>query len=154
MHCPECGCVIKDDKPRSNPQHRRFFGMIAAAYHQWPEQFKEFQPLDAEHLRAWLLIKAGHRHVEHVDVNVEQLSNRELALMKRAYESPVRVRRAKKVYRFWRIYQGIAVVLEPLSVSFDEMAHDKACKIMNEVDDIVCSVLQIDDTNKLLDRAA
>ena len=157
MHCPDCGCVIKEHKPRSNPQHRRFFGMIAAAYHQWPEQFQEFQPLDVEHLRAWLLVKAGHRHVEHVGVNVQKLSTREIALMKRAFESPVRVKRAKKVYRFWRIYRGIAVVLEPLSVSFDEMPHQKACEIMHEVEELVCNVLGIESCDQLLkekERAA
>jgi hypothetical protein len=77
--------------------------------------------------------------------------------MKRAYESPVRVKRAKKVYRFWRIYRGIAVVLEPLSVSFDEMPHQKACEIMHEVEELVCNILGIENCDQLLkekERAA
>ena len=64
--CPECGAVL--DRPaRSSRHHRRLFGLITAAFHNWPENC-EFQPESAEHLRAWLLVKAGHRETREIPV--------------------------------------------------------------------------------------
>ena len=64
MKCPQCGHVADS---RSTPDHRRFFARIHAAFHHWPEAH-EFQPDDAEHLRAWLLCKAGYRDVTTIPV--------------------------------------------------------------------------------------
>ncbi len=55
--CPTCGGPHK--KRRSPEHHARFFAVIAAAYHHWPDAH-DFQPANAEHLRAWLLCKAKH----------------------------------------------------------------------------------------------
>lgn len=167
MHCPECGHVFdmgflkglydelcktfSIDKSRSVKQHNRFFSMIDKAFNQWPEQY-EFQPLDKEHLRAWLLCKAGHRHIESVDVNVLALSPKEQQLMRMAYETPFRRSKGKKktkLYRFWHIHRGHAFVIEPKSQSFEEMDHDDACKIMRAVDELVCDVLGIGETEEL-----
>ena len=54
-------------KQRSAPHHRMFFALINTAFHNWPETY-EFQPDNAEHLRAWLEIKAEHREVLHFEV--------------------------------------------------------------------------------------
>lgn len=59
-HCEHCGSVR--GKPRSLPQHRRFFSLIRAAYAQWPEHH-DFLPDSEEHLRKWLLVKADYREV-------------------------------------------------------------------------------------------
>lgn len=53
--CPHCG----QSEKRSSPDHRRLFKLIAVAFHHWPESFEEFSPDSAEHLRAWLICKAG-----------------------------------------------------------------------------------------------
>lgn len=63
--CPHCGSMLT--KARSSPMHRRFFALIAAAFSHWPEH-AEFQPEDAEHLRAWLLCKANWRESREVPV--------------------------------------------------------------------------------------
>lgn len=55
--CPHCGCELI--RARSHRHHRLFFAVIDAAYENWPEQC-EFQPTSAEHLRSWLLVKAGY----------------------------------------------------------------------------------------------
>jgi hypothetical protein len=44
------------------------FGVIAEAWRQWPESHA-FQPEDAEHLRAYLFVKA--RHFDPVDIKVK-----------------------------------------------------------------------------------
>lgn len=46
--------------PRSTPAHRMFFGVIAAATQHWPHGAEPEPDGDAELLRAWLLIRAGH----------------------------------------------------------------------------------------------
>lgn len=59
-HCPSCGHVFeeRESKRRSVPQHRRYFGIIKAAFLHWPAAHA-FQPRDAEHLRKWLQVRAG-----------------------------------------------------------------------------------------------
>jgi hypothetical protein len=51
------------NKQRSTAQHRRFFGLVKAAYDQWPENH-QFDPDNEDHLRAWLLVKAKHRTIK------------------------------------------------------------------------------------------
>lgn len=65
MKCPCCAFEM-NAKRRSVPDHRRFFALIRAASMHWPETHS-FQPsgatahAKAEHLRKFLLVKAGHR---------------------------------------------------------------------------------------------
>jgi hypothetical protein len=168
MNCPECGSVYTvvqkkqiydhlrrffgaEDQPRSVEQHRRFFGMIRKAHEQWPDQH-DFQALNAEHLRAWLLCMVGHHHVETVQIDVTKLSEFEVALMRAAYESPYRASKKKVLYRFWRIRNGHAYVISPLSIAFEECKHEDVCKVMRQVDELVCEILGIEDTELLFDK--
>ena len=48
------------DLPRSGKDHCTFFRVIDLVFHNWPAEKAEFDPRDSEHLRAWLLAKAGH----------------------------------------------------------------------------------------------
>ena len=61
--CPTCGTPLKHH--RSDVAHRHFFAIINEAWKQWPES-AQFQPEDAEHLRAYLLVKA--KHCDRLDV--------------------------------------------------------------------------------------
>lgn len=54
-------------QPRSPAHHRRTFALINAAYENWPDTHA-FQPDSAEHLRAWLVIEAGHGKREYFRV--------------------------------------------------------------------------------------
>jgi hypothetical protein len=45
---------------RSMPAHRLFFACVAAAAEHWPDGVEPEPEGDAELLRAWLLIRAGH----------------------------------------------------------------------------------------------
>ena len=54
--CPACG---ETKTRRGDAHHRLFFAVIAKAWDSWPESAK-FQPETPEHLRSYLLIKAGH----------------------------------------------------------------------------------------------
>lgn len=85
-HCPHCGCDLPttgamggDQRTRSNhssrlfsrsdEEHNLLFGVIALAFHNWPERHR-FRPDDAEHLRAWLAIEAKHCEILDVPGNV------------------------------------------------------------------------------------
>jgi hypothetical protein len=57
-YCPHCGVwLVKPRRPRA---HRFFFAIIRAAYDNWPEAHPEFQPVDEDQLRAWLLCRTKH----------------------------------------------------------------------------------------------
>lgn len=57
--CPACSYEWRgDQKRRSIPQHRRYFGMIRAAYENWPEGHP-LKPIDAEQVRWYLQLRAG-----------------------------------------------------------------------------------------------
>lgn len=61
--CACCGCDVDgNDKPRSLPQLRRFFALIRAAHHHWPETC-EHQFSSDEELRKYLTMAAGWRDV-------------------------------------------------------------------------------------------
>lgn len=61
--CPSCGCDITgNDKPRSLPQLRRYFSMIRAAYHHWPET-SDVTFSSEEECRKHLQMRAGWREV-------------------------------------------------------------------------------------------
>lgn len=67
--CPDCGCALGvSGKARSLPQLRRFFAVLRAMYRHWPDA-AAFRPESEEHLRKYVLCKAGHR--DHTDIPVE-----------------------------------------------------------------------------------
>ncbi len=62
--CPVCGfhATPRKGRARSLPQHRRYFSLMHAVLHHWPETH-ERQFSDIHELRAWLQMKAGWRDV-------------------------------------------------------------------------------------------
>ena len=60
VECPFCSATFTPrKKARSSPHHRRFFGIIRAAFEAWPETHSE-QPKTALELRKWLVARAGY----------------------------------------------------------------------------------------------
>jgi len=69
--CPHCGCSSDPAKrPRSVAQLRRFFAVLRAMANHWPEGH-EFQPESQEHLRKWIICRAGPEFRESVDIPLE-----------------------------------------------------------------------------------
>lgn len=56
--CPHCGCELV--KPRSPKHHKMFFAFIDDACENWPLDHPDFQPMNSEQLRAWLLCQTVH----------------------------------------------------------------------------------------------
>lgn len=130
-HCPDCGCELKPAKgrkPRSVPQHRRYFALIRAAYYHWPEAH-EFRPQSEEHLRKWLQAKVGHRIVETVDtagMSPEQASSAIASQVRKA--GPFAFHSAVGT-RFY------SVVSE--SIDFDTLPHLKACALFDDIAELI-----------------
>ncbi|HXF55668.1 MAG TPA: hypothetical protein VNK52_16260 [Hyphomicrobiaceae bacterium] len=51
-------CPYRPDRPRSLPQHNRFFKLVDALYLHYPEDHW-FRPRNRDHLRYWLTMLAG-----------------------------------------------------------------------------------------------
>jgi len=64
--CDKCGQKLQH--PRNEARHKLFFAVLKPAFDQWPEQY-EFQPENEEHLRAWLLTKAGHNTADNIETH-------------------------------------------------------------------------------------
>ena len=131
--CPHCGCDVANakGKPRSLEQHRRFFGMIAAAFHHWPDSH-EFQPSNSEHLRAWLLCKAGYRDVVTVPVESDRPAVIKLAML--AVEGALR---AARTHAFVRLHGSSLVVFTAKSISFHALPHGEFQSVNDAVQEII-----------------
>ena len=139
MTCPHCS-------KRSSPQHRRFFGVIKAAFEHWPVQFGEFQPECSEHLRAWLLTKSGHRNVHEIEMS-EQVTDKTYLLL----ES---VMRAAGAYGWIREYKGKVYVMSAKSIAHNKLGHKDACRVFEAVEAEICDILGIESCDQLLDEQA
>lgn len=130
--CPHCGCDIetapKRGKPRSVPQHRRYFAMIREAYHHWPDGH-QFRPLSEEHLRKWLQAKAGHRVVDTIETDgmtPAQSVAVIAAAMKRA--GP---------FAFVSATETKLHVVTSESIDFDTLPHLAACALFDDVAEVI-----------------
>lgn len=131
--CPNCGEGIYPNAHaiRSLSQHRRFFGMIAAAFHHWPDGH-EFQPSSSEHLRAWLLCKAGYRDVVTVPVESDRPAVIKLAML--AVEGALR---AARTHAFVRLHGSSLVVFTAKSISFHALPHGEFQSVNDAVQEII-----------------
>lgn len=115
-------------KPRSYDQHKRFFAVIAAVYDQWPEQHP-FQPDSAEHLRAWLLVRAKHCVINtfHLTGNTEELARVVMIITATMLKK-----------HSWAKSEGTKLhVCVPLSIDYKTVTHQQFCKINDAVDEII-----------------
>lgn len=139
MSCPYCG----GDKPRSLPQHRRFFGLIAAVYGQWPE-LHDFQPDSPEHLRAWLLVKAGYRRSTYIDS----------AGLDHSALVPVLTAgmRAAGTYAWLVEHHGRLAIVAPRTIRFEALGHKAFCSLERAVEDVIYAETGIDPGRALEER--
>ncbi len=121
------------EKPRSLDQHKRFFGVIRALFNQWPEAHG-FQPDNEEHLRAYVLVKSGHRSVKSFYVlNDEEASD---------FARLLPMVTAVMLNRYcWAWAQGDELrVAAPLTTNFKDMSHKEACAVYDKADEFIRSI--------------
>lgn len=133
QQCPECGCLfrirVRNKKDRSTPQHRRFFGLITAAFKHWPDG-SEFKPRDPEHLRAWLLCKVDYCDVAQT-IRCETTNPTMLVSILKASFA------AAKANAFVEADDNRVRVIVPRSVSFEKLSHLAACVVMDLVEQVI-----------------
>ena len=132
-------------KPRSYDQHKRFFAMIAAVYHQWPEMHA-FQAENEEHLRAWLLVKAKHCTIKTFYLSGD---TDELARL-------VPIITATMLHKHsWCRSDGNSLhVCVPNSINYETVKHKEFCAINDAVDEIIRAETGIDPEALLREKAA
>ena len=140
--CGHCGCEQTEchhcGKPlsnRSESDHRRFFALIRAAFQNWPEQH-EFQPDDAEHLRAWLLCKAGYRNVTTIPIEDDTTD----AMMKLVMLTVEAAIKAAKSHAFPRVHGHAIYVFTAKSIAFATLPQ----KAFNEVREAVTEIIELE----------
>ncbi len=130
-HCPHCGVDLeppKRSKPRSVPQHRRFFAMVNAAFDHWPESHR-FKPVTADRLRKWLCAKAGYATVKTVDTNGMTTHEAVIAIAAElATADPV---------HFTSASLGKFYVVQSKSIDFDTLPHLQACAVFDAVAEVI-----------------
>lgn len=135
-HCPECGCEIGAKKRRSVPDHRRLFALIKQAFDNWPEGH-EFTPENPEHLRAWLVCKAGWREATAYDLG----ERADAAVVALALEAGIK---AAKGTGFVRVVGRSVAVITPKSMDFRAMGQAEFGLLRDAITDIIKAETGID----------
>ena len=138
--CPHCGGMLA--KVRSAPHHRRFFALINAAFHQWREGH-EFTPEDPEHLRAWLLCRAGYRQSREVPVAYSDGNPALAKLTAIAVEAALKEAGA---YAFIRPHPdgGSIAVYRAKSIKWSELPQKDFAPLAEAVEQIIEAELGVD----------
>lgn len=143
MKCKWCGCEQDDKaKPRSLEQLRRFFAVLRAMYSHWPES-AEFKPDSEEHLRKWVLIKAGHR--ETTDVPVAWAEDQP-GLTKLAALSIEGALKAAGAFAFIRPHPegGLVRVFKAKSIAFDKLGQAEFNALNDQVEVVYAAETGLD----------
>ena len=131
-NCKHCGGDLEPTgKVRSPEQHRRFFGLVRAAYNHWPET-AEFRPESEEHLRKWLTAAAGYR--DHTDIAAPYAEDEPAVtkLISLTIEASVR---ASGGFAFVRPHPegGMVRVYKPKSIAFHKMGPSEFGELCDDV---------------------
>ena len=130
MNCPHCGVELEKPrgKPRSVPQHRRFFALVRAAHSHWPDTHR-FRPMSEEHLRKWLQAKSGYANIRTVDTAGMDTQSAIVAVAAQlAAADPM---------HFTSVVGARFHVIESKSIDFDALPHLAACALFDAVADTI-----------------
>lgn len=129
-HCPACGYSPEPTKrkPRSVPQHRRYFALIRAAFYHWPETHA-FKPMSEEHLRKWLQAKAGHRVIDTIDTAGMSPEQATASISRQVAKAGPFAFHSAVGTRFYSITSE--------SIDFDTLPHLAACALFDSVAEVI-----------------
>jgi hypothetical protein len=152
-HCPNCGTVIGGNS-RSIQDHRRFFGLIRAAFHQWSESHA-FQPTSEEQLRAWALIQAGWTDVATVEIPASYSeSETARAAFRAAIDGAVRALDGPSGYHELRIGDASLSIVTPRSLRFDVVGQREFGRVREAVEGVIEGALGVPAEQLLREKAA
>jgi hypothetical protein len=119
-------------KVRSPADHRRFFGVIRAAYLHWPENHP-WQPEDPEHLRAWLLCRAGYKSVTEIPCPPDSPP----AVAKLATLAAEAAIKAAKTFGFVRPQGDALYVFAPKSLAWESLGQKEFSQVRESVEEVI-----------------
>lgn len=122
--CKTCGQPLKG---RSNPDHRRLFALIQAAYDQWPET-AHFQPVNAEHLRSWLICSAGPDWRNVVTHDVSDLDSEARMLLLKVI---------KDEHTHAGVKGDLIYKVTPKSMRFDKMSQGEFGALREAIEEVI-----------------
>lgn len=125
--CPHCGVELDakpKSKPRSVPQHKRYFALCRAAHSHWPENHR-FKPTTDEHLRKYLQAKAGYHNIQTIDTAGMDATQAIVAVAAalKAADQPC----------FPSVVGPKFHVVSSKSINFDTLPHLAACALFDAV---------------------
>lgn len=145
--CPHCGGSLESG--RSSPDHRRLFGLIRAAFDHWPPDY-DFQPMNSEHLRAWLTAKAGHREGTFIEMP-DNPSPEVRDMFMKAVEATIAAVHGKG---FPVPYKGGICVVTAKSIAWHKLGQREFGKLRDDITDIIEAVIGCKADDLLRERAA
>ncbi len=149
--CPECGCII--DKGRSAQDHRRFFGLIRAAYNQWNESHA-FKPSSEEQLRAWALVQAGWTNVATVEIPASYEAGEGRAIFRSAVEGACRAIDGPGGYHELRVNDAALQIVTARTIRWSEVGQREFGRIRDGVEAAIEGALNVTAEQLLRERAA
>lgn len=131
---------VKITQPRSNPHNNFFFAFLREVFEAWPSTHA-FQPRDyQDHLRAWLLVRAGFMESIEVDWPENKMQAVQAATMLKAV-----VARFSKGKPFWVKIVGLKVVAAwPLSIAFENMDEEEFKRVTTIIFSVVYAECGVD----------
>ena len=120
---------------------RRFFGIVRAAWLQWPHT-AEYQADSPEELRYWLLTKVGYRTakpIPHKGLEPDVVTAIATAVL-----------RASDKTSFPAVHNGQLYILTPKSIKKAKSKHKELVGVFESVEHLVCNILQIESCDQLL----
>lgn len=125
--CPTCGHTKRS--PRSIDQHRRYFGVVKAAFHHWPETH-EVQFSSEEECRKFLQMRAGRREVA-ARIPLAGIRKEHAVMLAEASI------RAAGAYARPVIHGTELVIWKPKSIAFEALGHLEFCELNTAIDEIL-----------------
>ena len=151
-HCPDCGAVF--GKGRSLQDHRRLFGLLRAAFDQWPEAHV-FRPRDPEHLRAYLLVQAQHTDVASIPFPEDCGENAAVkTLFRLAVEATGAALERKAGFVDYRVSSSGVEVVTPRSIDFRTIGQKEFGPIREAVESLIEEAIGVPAVQLLRARAA
>lgn len=130
--CPTCGAPARQ---RSDVAHKFVFKAIAKAFENWPEA-NEFQPRDPEHLRAYLLLRVGHRYESELPIGAvspEYAARLLVSFVKTVHSHATVIQKGKNVIAIW-----------PRSMAYRELGRAEFQRVSQLICDEIQSIVGVD----------
>lgn len=139
--CPTCGAQAPNI--RSFDQLKRYFAVIKAAFHHWPESHPR-QFVNETELRKWLQMEAGHKVLKRRAKLAGMSRDYVIATIETAY-------RDADAFAVVEVENGDVLTWVPKSIAYKNLTHLKFCDLNNEVDAVIERELGVNG-ERLLDE--